>query len=219
VEGKPLWIFLLPLAGIIAVASALPYCLADRVRIAGYLLTLAGIALVAIGIGDTRKLFGRPSTMSGIKRWWRSGLSLIFPGPDQVARPAAAARGGSTVGGSLTTASVRGPRSSLAQRVAVLEEDHRLLRERLDKAKQEVLAEVESVQESVDDERRARTEADQKISHQLTEFSVGGLHLEAVGVVWLIIGETCSSLPEGVAARLVSLGTLSATLGDWIAAL
>ena len=55
------------------------------------------------------------------------------------------------------------------------------------------------------DERRARGEADAQILEQLKSFSVGGLHLESMGLVWLFVGITLATLPGEIASLLEML--------------
>jgi len=57
----------------------------------------------------------------------------------------------------------------------------------------------------VKDERRARDEADAQIREQLESFSVGGLHLESMGLVWLFVGITLATLPGEIASLLEML--------------
>ena len=48
-------------------------------------------------------------------------------------------------------------------------------------------------------ERQTRAAEDQHLAARLEDFAVGGLHLEMIGVVWLLFGTLFSSVPSVVA--------------------
>jgi hypothetical protein len=52
--------------------------------------------------------------------------------------------------------------------------------------------------EAVEYESRSRELADQRIQRQLEEFAAGGLHLETIGLVWLLLGVTLGTAPGEV---------------------
>jgi hypothetical protein len=48
-------------------------------------------------------------------------------------------------------------------------------------------------------ERADRERGDQLINKQLEEFSVGGLHLESMGLIWILLGIIFATAPEEIA--------------------
>ena len=53
-------------------------------------------------------------------------------------------------------------------------------------------------------ESQERRSGDERILAKLEEFSVGGLHVEAVGVAWIMIGLVLATAPDEL-SRLLAL--------------
>ena len=71
---------------------------------------------------------------------------------------------------------------------------------------------VERHIDQYDKERKARTQDDQSIREFVKELSVGGVHIEGMGVVLLTTGILMASLPDEIAAALASLEALLRSL-------
>ncbi len=54
-------------------------------------------------------------------------------------------------------------------------------------------------------EAAARQLADREIDKKIEEFAVGGLHLEFVGVLWLLLGTLGTSVPDETATFLMRI--------------
>ena len=94
------------------------------------------------------------------------------------------------------------PGATLDERVSILEENLKLLRDELDSRLQGVRQELGTVKESIERESQERRVADEKTARKIEEVAIGGLHLEVVGLVWLLLGVTAASIPDVIAAWL-----------------
>ena len=99
-----------------------------------------------------------------------------------------------------------GADATVEERLDALEEKYEQLNQQLAEARRELKSEARRLDEAVNDERRARDEADAAIQEQLESFSVGGLHLESMGLVWLLVGITLTTLPGEIASLLAAFG-------------
>jgi len=89
--------------------------------------------------------------------------------------------------------------ATIEERLDALEEKCQQLNQQLIDARNELKSEARRLGEAVENERQARDEADAQIQEQLEAFSVGGLHLESMGLVWLLVGITFATLSEEIA--------------------
>ena len=80
-----------------------------------------------------------------------------------------------------------GPGASLDRRVTILEENLNRLRDEIDAKENKVRTELSTVKATVEQEQRARETEARRLSSQMEELAVGGLHLELVGLAWLIL--------------------------------
>jgi len=55
-------------------------------------------------------------------------------------------------------------------------------------------------------EREERGAGDDRTTRQIEEVAIGGLHLEVVGLVWLILGVLGTSIPDEAARLLYFIG-------------
>jgi tetrahydromethanopterin S-methyltransferase subunit F len=194
---------LLGLAIGVVVAAALvalrPGTTEPLVRWTGLVLQLLGIATVIIGIEQTRRLFNHPSLLSLAEAWFRQ-----FPPFKRkiVVGAAAASLGiaGMKARGYVT--SNPPPNANLEERVASLERNVGHLNKRIDDAFQE-LNKTESEQKAaLEREKQERVAEDTKIASKLETSGTGGLHISAIGALWLLIG--------------VTLGTGSVEIARWL---
>lgn len=88
----------------------------------------------------------------------------------------------------------------LDPRVALLEENLKRLRKELDAKEKKFMENLNTVRGVLEEERRSRETEARRLSNQLEEFAVGGLHLEIIGLVWLFLGVLGTSIPDETAA-------------------
>lgn len=191
----------LPVA-ILFLAWLLPLTPEFRVRIAGFLVTLAGVVLVVVEILDRQHLFNLTRfperTLAWLKRFPR-----IFLRVQPIVAHAQVAIGGI---GAIGKAHVRvgaGPDASLEQRMIVLEQNLERADKRITEVETELSAEIRRLQSEGEAERRAREEHDNALRKQVEQLSVGGLDFELMGVVWVIIGSAFSTFPAEIALSIL----------------
>jgi hypothetical protein len=200
-EGKPGWVAVAFPA--LAMSTVwIRYGPGDdmRVRIAGFLLSLLGVGLVAIDIRAKTRAFKKPSLIARVRAWVSRRPPLLSSQGTTVNLGAAAAGGSSRLSGTLTT---RAPRTTLDERVAGLEEDVRKLRDELSKTTLDIRTEADRRARDIEETRRASATAVGALSSQIEDLSVGGLNFEAVGVVWVMVGTFVSTFPDLVASWLL----------------
>lgn len=170
-----------------------------EIRLTGLVLQILGIATVAWGIRETRALFGRPDIFTLARNW-------IHKAP---------VYGGRVVSGSINVtlpgleAHARGYCSSTAtldatieERVDVLEKNVKHINNRIDETQTEIdqHSRVQSV--ALKQEKQERSQQDQELSAKLEVTETGGLHISAIGALWLFVG--------------VSLSTASVEISTWL---
>lgn len=200
-EARRVWVALLAVACAFLVSYAMFGTWEARIRIAGLALELLGICTVAVGLGETRKLFGRPTLVDVGLSWFKRFPK--FKGQDYVLNAAAGAYslGGASVSAFAT--SNPAPGTPLEKRVSILEESINRAQLQIDQAHRKLEEETRSRSTAIDSERRDREAADQKVQKLLEEAAAGGLYLETMGVVWLAIGVLLATASNEL-ARLIS---------------
>jgi hypothetical protein len=169
------------------------------VRWTGLILQLLGIATVIIGIEQTRRLFNHPSLLSIAKAW----LGEFPPYKRNIVIGAAAGSFG------IAGAKARGyvtsnppSNASIEDRVASLERNVGHLNKRIDDAFQELDKTQSEQTAALEKEKQERVAEDTKIASKLEMSDTGGLHISAIGALWLFVG--------------VTLGTGSVEIAKWL---
>lgn len=207
-EAWPTWLALAGILVALAVGRLFSTRLSDVVRYAGAMLQIFGLATVAIGLSEMRRLFNRPSLGARIFGWF-GRFAAAFKAPKLISVGAFGA-GGATVSGEARVVLALGPGASLEERVKVLEENLNRLREELDAKLQEIRRELSTVREGMQRESHERQAADEKRDRQIEEVAIGGLHLEMVGLVWLFLGVLGTSIPDKIAELLLLIAQAAA---------
>jgi len=194
VEGQPGWYTLL---GLIAAWWA-PLWLFTinpevHMRWTGMLLQIGGVGTVAWGLSKTRELFDRPGIWQSIVRW----VAAI---PDQMRAPRTITASASgklplfSVSASVEVHSSPGDKS-LEEKVTWLLNQVEKLEGRISDLRREGREQEKKLESLIDEEASQRESADENINRQIEEVAVGGLHLELMGLVWLVVGIVLSSFP------------------------
>jgi len=203
-DAWPTWLAISGLIFALTVALTAKWLLSatltDAIRYGGTILQILGLSMVAIGVKKMRRMFDRPSLGAGILTWLRR-LAASFTGPKPISLQASAGAFAMTGGDVRLIRGVR-PGATLDERVSILEENLKLLRDELDTRLQGVRQELGTVKESIERESQERRVADEKTARKIEEVAIGGLHLEVVGLVWLLLGVTAASIPDVIAAWL-----------------
>ncbi len=174
--------------------------LSATLRYGGMVLQLFGVGLVASGLHDLRVKFKQPTIGDRINRFFqrlRSALAApksvsIELGPVEI----------HSMAGELKAELSAAPGASLEDRVTKLEKDLKTLRDQMNTKEQQLRLEINETKECMEKENRARHEADNEINQTIQELAVGGLNLEFVGVIWLVVGIVTTSIPDGLANYL-----------------
>jgi hypothetical protein len=205
VEAWRVWVPVLVVMLVLIVASQLPLSLADPVlRYCGLAFQLLGILTVVSGLRDKRRLFNRPSLLENIRRWldrrprWGAKPQTIL----------AAGIGSISLLGSLKVSVWRGTPAdaSIDARLAALEANLATLRTEQAESAKEFQEATRKTNETVDAERRARESAVTALRVQLEGLGAGGLHIEMMGVFWLVLGVVLATVPGEIAAALKWVG-------------
>jgi hypothetical protein len=189
--------------GVVAAASVIalrPGTSEPLVRWTGLVLQLLGIATVIVGIEQTRRLFNHPSFLSVAAAWLKQfpplKRNIVIGGvaAGEINLDGMKARGYAT--------SNPPPNASVDDRLASLERNVRHLNKRIDDAFQEIDKTESAHTKALEKEKQERRAEDSKIASKLEISGTGGLHVSAIGAIWLIIG--------------VILGTGSVEIAKWL---
>jgi hypothetical protein len=202
-EARPAW---LCLAGVVASWLIGWFCYwrfspgcSAAIRYAGTALQILGLLSVALGLYHMRKLFPRRT------RGWFGRLVQAFRRPKPVSYQASA-EGGLILGGKARVRYRVGPGASLEDRLRVLEGHLEQLEGEMGTEFQDMKEQVTKLQNSLGRETKERSAADDGTARQIEEVAIGGLHLEVVGLVWLILGVLGASIPDEIVRVLSFLG-------------
>ena len=170
------------------------------VRCSGLVLQLLGILTVVAGLRDKRRLFDRPSLLESVRRWlnrhprWR-------PKPQTIQVAGAASL--SVVGSARATLWRGAPSDAAVEvRLAALEANLVTLRNEHAETTKEIQEAIRKVSETTERERRAHDSAIATVRRQLEGLGAGSLHVEMMGVFWLILGVTLGTASVEIATML-----------------
>lgn len=170
--------------------------LASALTVAGFLIGLSGLLLVALGLSRTRRLFGRPSHLSRFRAWGRDAVGLVVEGRRVIA--VAAATGAFSVAGS-ASAEFTIQRRTLEGRIEELERRATAVERKIEEVRAEATRRLEETRAAMLNEDTEIRTSVAALSKRLEEFSVGGLDLEFMGLVWLMAGSGLSTFYERIA--------------------
>ena len=206
VMARALWVSLGVMLFVLAITYLLPLALEKRVRIGGLVLELAGISVVVIGLNEKLRLFNHP-TLVGQLRSWLAGYPSFKPRHHVIE----AAAGSIGIAGCSASSSVwsNSANQSAEARLDTLERNVTRLREDQETLSKQFQGETRKCELAISEERRARTEVDKELRSLIEEFGVGGAHLEAIGVSWLLVGATLATISEEICSGVLALLTLS----------
>jgi hypothetical protein len=163
------------------------------------MLQLLGIATVIVGIEQTRRLFNHPSLLSVAAAWFKQfppfKRNIVLGG-------AALTAGQASMKGRGYVTSNPPPNPSIEDRVASLERNVGHLNRRIDDAFLEIDRAESAHTATLEKEKQERVAEDTKIASKLEMSGTGGLHISAMGALWLVMG--------------VTLGTGSVEIAKWL---
>jgi hypothetical protein len=169
----------------------------ERIRLAGLFYQLAGIGTVGMGLHETRKLFRRPTLRSLVESFWNRRPRL---------RPVSVPLSGGHCELSLSDRVTLGlklppPDPSLSQEERLQWTIDQLVRlfEAVQTQQRQTQEQFERYGDFLTKERQERQTEDDTIRRLLEEALVGGIRLEAFGVVCLVFGAILSTYPVQIA--------------------
>jgi hypothetical protein len=92
--------------------------------------------------------------------------------------------------------------STLDARVEALEKNVVAIHERITQTQHEMDGEFRRVTEAIEGEKHLRKSEDLAIREKLEATSTGGVHISAIGALWLFVGVTLSTAAPEIAALL-----------------
>lgn len=170
-----------------------------EVRITGLVLQILGIGTVAWGIRETRVLFGRPTLVDKFLDWLRR-----FPvyGGHLVSGSANITVGPASVHGRGYTSASAGLDASVQARVDALERNVKLINERISHTQNEMDQKFRIHADLLEREEHIRGREVQALRAKLEATETGGLHISAMGALWLFVGVTLSTAAPEIAKCL-----------------
>jgi hypothetical protein len=156
-----------------------------------------GIGTVIWGISETRNLFGHPSLSSKVKAWLgefplRRRSIVINASVGAFSSSSAKARGYAMHG--------PGPNPTTETRLDALEKNTSMLHERISGVASEMDAGLRKGADALKSEADARSAEDHAIREKLEATGTGGVHISAIGALWLFVGVILSSASVELAA-------------------
>jgi hypothetical protein len=196
-EAWPFWLLIGGLCGSWGIAFLAASQLTEQVLYAGTFLQFIGLGTVAFGINDLRKSFGKPSLKARISTWVQHLLTAILePTPVSGTIVAANMTGKATISGAALTETSG---LSLDQRVDALEKALTAYKKEQAERLAEIRNNIGRVEAQVENEGNARKESDNRLLEKIEDVAVGGIRMEAIGLVWLVLGMLGTSIPKVIA--------------------
>jgi len=174
---------------------------ADQVRYFGTWLQLFGILLVAQGARELRREFNRPTVFAAMCARFNA-IVQSFRSSDRTA----AITG--VVGIAMSGSAVAGygrVRGTTEQRLDGLERELDALRNDLQDRERKIKEQLSTVRRELLEEKQERSQAHDTINRKLDHLAVGGLHLDVIGLWWLLFATIATSVPDGLASLLHSV--------------
>lgn len=170
-----------------------------EIRITGLVLQVLGLGTVAWGIHETRALFGRPGILTLSREWIRR-----FPvyGGRRATASVNIELPGITMRGRGYISANAGPDATIETRVAAVEKNVKYINERIDQTQTEMDQKFRAQAEALEQEQQTRAKENQEILAKIEATETGGLHISAMGALWLFEGITLSTAAPELAKCL-----------------
>jgi hypothetical protein len=180
-------------AAVICVAlviSLRPHTTEPVIRLTGLVLQLLGIGTVIWGISETRALFGHGSLRSKARAWLgRFPLlrrNIVFAaGNLELSAFVAKGRAHVTHG--------PGANPTIETRLEALEKNVTSIHERISQTQKEMDEELSKTADALKREEQSRQAEDRAIREKLEATGTGGVHISAIGALWLFVGVILST--------------------------
>ena len=157
-------------------------CKEIEVRWLGLMFQIIGVLVVVRQLDDRLKLFRKPSVLSSIRNYWRR-----FPSRDTKNINLSAHFSGALKGNARISVRRRS-NSSLESRVEALEGEVEDLRRDIRVVEKALNRHKEDNRNSLETMREENRRSHESLERLVDEAVVGGIHLEWVGVLYLLVG-------------------------------
>lgn len=172
------------------VVSVRPGASESLIRLTGLALQLLGIGTVIWGISETRALFGHPSLVTKTKGWIYR-FPLICRAVTVSAIGVSSASSSGTVNAYVTHHPGVNPTTDA--RLDALEKNISSVNERISATQKEMGQEFRKATDALRSEEQMRQTEDNAIREKLEATGTGGVHISAIGALWLFVGVILST--------------------------
>lgn len=181
----------------VAVASMLPGSLEAHIRYAGLFLQLLGVCTVVYLLSGKHHLFGRRGLWASTRQW--AAERPRFRGSSTTLIVASAGHAHISGEAKITKWFGTPPTATVEERLHALESNLQTVRADLAESRLRATKHLQKVEAAIQTERHERTDAVREVSTKLQKLGADGLHVEAVGLLWLIVGIVLATIPAEVA--------------------
>lgn len=171
---------ILPTALSVWLSFGLPHAKVIATVLAG-VLQLAGLVITFIGFVGDAKQFGR-SLAEPFKTWWGKRKPLVM---NAVGRAGFASFGAHGIG---HVGVPPPPRGTQEERIQWLEQNLIAVQNQADKLATTISETKENLTRALSEEARTRDVAVKRLQDDLRQHAVGSIHLNALGLYWVVIG-------------------------------
>jgi len=163
---------------------------ASSIRLWGLLLQVLGILTVIWGISKTRSLFGHPPVFHKSWEWikrcplWAKRDVLAIAGNTAVEIESA---------GDIHVVRGAGKNATVEQRLEALEQNVTEIHSRISSIQGHLQDRIKASEDALSQETRERTKGNEELREKLEATGTGGVHISAIGALWLLVGVTLST--------------------------
>jgi hypothetical protein len=162
-------------------------------RVVGLLMQLVGVGTVAWNVGETKQLFGRPTTLASARQWLSRRPRFNATTVINLEAKAIAISGAS---GHIEMWSEANSDAALEDRFAAIERNQSFLRGEIRDLRREASENEARFKRKLTQEAATRSEADGALTKQLSASQTSGLHVSIIGLFYLVTGMVISTVPD-----------------------
>jgi hypothetical protein len=192
-DPLPIWLAIVGPVGAVLLTRVFPVPAEARLKLAGFVMTILGVGLVAKSIYDTQILFERPRYRVRLLNWLKRLPPLLSR--------ARVVRGEASITLPMLTVSARGhvrvnpKESTFDARLEAIEENAKRIDDRISQAERRSDEDLRRVDSLVSAEGVARKKSLDALQARLVDYSAGSLDWEIVGAAWVIVGQAFGTFP------------------------
>jgi hypothetical protein len=165
----------------------------------GLSLQFIGILLVAHSIAETGRRFGKPSVVRQIKLWAQNVLAAITGKPRTLQLSATMASARLAGSGRMTVKRGLG-QGTTEDRLLALERSFSDHDQALERLELELGTTRTKLSDAIAHEGRTRVKDVAALKDLVEDHAAGGLTLDVVALVWLLVGTVASTIPDALPA-------------------